>query len=62
MASMLPINDWVNVAAERSELPVARAQPEPQLIGLRRRALLCVADYESICFGNAAMVPTHFRE
>ena len=27
-----------------------------------RRLLLCVADYEAICFGSAAMVPNHFRE
>jgi hypothetical protein len=28
MASMPPINDWVNVAAVRSELPVIQAHPE----------------------------------
>jgi hypothetical protein len=32
MASMPPINDWVNVAAVRSELPVIQDQPRAEHI------------------------------
>src|ERR1700686_2317909 len=37
MVSMSPINDWVNVAAVRSELPVTREQSGVKLTDLRVR-------------------------